>query len=110
MLFTAVSRPSSQRFCLVQPLKHSCLKSVPKHEWKRSGHTQSDSVFCLLKFYSSVSSVFVSPLGTTLFQYPSDTFFLSLGRSLNGTFLVTPVYLHRCAPLLCRVGVAKINK
>ena len=29
-----------------------------------------------------------------------DTFFLSLGRSLNGTFLVTPVYLHRGAPFL----------
>ena len=54
----------------------------------------------LLKFYSSVSSVFVSPRGTTLFQYQLDTFFLSLGRSLNGTFLVTPVYLHRGAPFL----------
>ena len=28
--------------CLVQPQNHSCLKSVPKHEWKRSSHTQSD--------------------------------------------------------------------
>ena len=37
MRFTAVSGPSSQWFCLVQPPKHS---SVPKHEWKRS----SDSV------------------------------------------------------------------
>ena len=54
--------------------------------------------------------VFVSPRGTTPFQYPSDTFFLSLGRSLNGTVRVTPVYLHRSAPLLCRVGVARINK
>ena len=29
MLFTSASRPSSLWFCLVQPPKHSCLKSVP---------------------------------------------------------------------------------
>ena len=50
---------------------------------------------------------FLFPLGARSFSVKSDTFFLSLGRSLNGTFLVTPVYLHRGTPLLCRVGVAK---
>ena len=49
-------------------------------------------------FYSSASSVFVSPRGHDAFSVISDTFFLTLGRSLNGTFLVTPVYLHRGAP------------
>ena len=38
-------KAKQQRICLVQPQKHSCLKSVPKHEWKRSSHTQSVSVF-----------------------------------------------------------------
>ena len=52
---------------------------------------------------------FCFPSGHDTFQYPADTFFLSLGRNVNGTFVVTHVYLHRGAALLCRVGVAKIN-
>ena len=98
MLFTAVSRPSSQWFCLVQPPKYSYLKSVSKHEWKRSSHTQSVSVF---SNSIPLNPRFLFPLGARHFlQYPMDTFLLSLGRSLNVTFLVTPVYLHRGAPFL----------
>ena len=40
---------------------------------------------------------FLFPIGAHTFPLP---IFLSLGRSLNGTFLVTPMYLHRGAPLL----------
>ena len=83
---------------------------------KRSSHSQSVSVFRRGVTALSSQILFICFFGFCFhsghdtFQYPSDTFFLSLGRSLNGTFLVTPVYLHRGAPLLCRVGVAKINK
>ena len=130
MLFTAVSRPSSQWFCLVQPPKHSCLKSVPKHEWKRSSHTQSVSVFrrgvtalssqilflCFLGFcfpsehdtfsvhIGHLFPIFGAELNGTFLVTPvylhRGASFLSLGRSLNGTFLVTPVYLHRGALVL----------
>ena len=72
------------------------------HAWKEK--------LCLLKLYSSVSSVSVSRRGTTQLKYLSDTFFLSLGWGLNGTFLVTPVYPKRGVPLLRRVGVAYRNK
>ena len=65
---------------------------------------------CLLKLYSSVSSVSVSLRGTTLLKYLSDTLFPSLGWGLNGTFLVTPVYPKRGVPLPRRVGVAYRNK
>ena len=106
MLFTAVSRPSSQWFCLVQPPKHSCLKSVPKHEWKRSSHTQSVSVF--RRGVTALSSQilflcflgFCFPSGHDTFSVPIGHLFPIFGAELNGTFLVTPVYLHRGAPFL----------
>ena len=75
MLFTAVSRPSSQWFCLVQPPKHSCLKSVPKHEWKRS----SVSVFRRGVTVLSSQILFFCFLG---FCFPSghDTFSVPIGH------------------------------
>ena len=106
MLFTVVSKPSSQWFCLVQPPKHSCLKSVPKHEWKRSSHTQSVSVF--RRGVTALSSQilflcflgFCFPSGHDTFSVPIGHLFPIFGAELNGTFLVTPVYLHRGAPFL----------
>ena len=73
MLFTAVSRPSSQWFCLVQPPKHSCLKSVPKHEWKRS----SDSVSLVFPKGSncSVFSNFILLFPRFLFHLGARHFF-----------------------------------
>ena len=103
MLFTAVSRPSSQWFCLVQPPKHSCLKSVPKHECKRSSHTQSVSVF--RRGVTALSSQilflcflgFCFPSGHDTFSVPIGHLFPIFGAELKRYLLVTPVYLHRGA-------------
>ena len=101
MLFTAVSRPRGLWFCLVQPQKHSCLK----HEWKRSSHSQSVSVFRRgvtaqsSQIYSSVSSV-LFPLEARNFSVPIGHLFPIFGAELKR-------YLSRNSCLLCRVGVAK---
>jgi len=89
MLFTAVSRPSSQWFCLVQPPKHSCLKSVPKHEWKRSSHTQWILVF--RRGVTALSSqilffcflCFCFPSGHETFSVPNGHLFPIFGAELK---------------------------
>ena len=89
MLFTAVSRPSSQWFCLVQTPKHSCLKSVPKHEWKRSSHTQWVLVF--RRGVTALSSqilffcflCFCFPSGHETFSVPNGHLFPIFGAELK---------------------------
>ena len=99
MLFTAVSRPSSQWFCLVQPPKHSCLKSVPKHEWKRSSHTQSVSVFRRVVTALSSQILFLCFLG---FCFPSghDTFSVPIGHlfPIFGAELKWYLSCNSCVP------------
>ena len=79
MLFTAVSRPSSLSFCLDQPPKHSCLKSVPKHEWKRSSHSQSVSFFRRGVTALSSQILFICFLGFC-FPMGHNTFSVSIGH------------------------------
>ena len=86
MLFTAVS---SQWFCLVQTPKHSCLKSVPKHEWKRSSHTQWILVF--RRGVTALSSqilffcflCFCFPSGHETFSVPNGHLFPIFGAELK---------------------------
>ena len=95
----AVSRPSSQWFCLVQPPKHSCLKSVPKHEWKRSSYTQSVSVFRRGVTALSSQILFLCFLG---FWFPSghDTFSVPIGHlfPIFGAELKRYLSCNSCVP------------
>ena len=97
MLFTVVSKPSSQWFCLVQPPKHSCLKSVPKHEWKKSSHTQSS--FPKGSNCSLFSNLFLCFLG---FCFPSghDTFSVLIGHLFPISWAELKRYLscNSCVP------------
>ena len=99
MLFTAVSSSGSQWFCLVQPPKHSCLKSVPKHEWKISSHTQSVSVFRRGVTALSSQILFPSFLG---FCFPSghDTFSIPIGHlfPIFGAELKRYLSCNSCVP------------
>ena len=87
ILFTAISRPSSQGLCLVQPPKHSSLKSVPKHEWKRSSHTQSvfrrgvTALSSQILFFCFLGFCF--PSGHDTFSVPTGHLFPYFGAELK---------------------------
>ena len=75
MLFTAVSRPSSQWFVKVNPENAVVWSEVHSEAWveKIKSHSvslifQKGSNCCLLKFYSSGSLIFVFPRGMTFFS------------------------------------------
>ena len=118
MLFTAVSRPSSQWFCLVQPPKHSCLKSVPKHEWKRSSHTQSVSVFRrgVTALSSQISFLcflgFCFPSGHDTFSVPTGHLFPIFGAELKRYLSCNScVPTQRCTSFALGIALhANVNK
>ena len=79
--------------------KHSCLKSLPKHEWKRSSHTQSVSVFRRGVTALSSPILFLCFLG---FCFPSghDTFPVNIGHlfPIFGAELKRYLSCNSCVP------------
>jgi len=117
MLFTAVSRPSNQWFCLVQPPKHCCLKSVPKHEWKKIKSLSVGLSFPKVSNCSVFSNCiplfprFLFPLGARTFSVPIGHLFPTFGAELK-RYLSRNSYVptQRCTfTMPCRCGQTLIK-